>query len=127
SFVPSGGGARQITVFSIGAGTGIGGAAPQIDSGGWTPYMVLPFGEAFSRPIVATQTDATTRHVVLGALPPGITLEGSALVGAPTQAGLFIAEMAVTNLHGFARLPVVFFVPATGGGAPPVLTAPEAI
>ena len=126
SFSPSGAGKIQTVAIIVAAGSSS--ATSQVaDNTGWTPYVTLTLGTPFSQAITATNTDSTSRYVLSGSLPPGITLQGNIISGTPTQPGLYIAEVGVTNLFSFARLPVVFFVPTSGGsGAVPVLSTPNA-
>jgi hypothetical protein len=37
-------------------------------------------------------------HVVSGGLPPGVTIEDGTITGAPTQAGEFGAQLAITGV-----------------------------
>ncbi len=127
SFAPSGAGKIQTVNIIVAAGSSSA-TSPVTDNTGWTPYVTLTLGTPFSQAITATNTDSTSRYVLSGSLPPGITLQGNIISGTPTQTGLYVAEVGVTNLFGFVPLPVVFFVPMSGGsGTGLVLSTPNAV
>lgn len=128
SFLPYGSGSALRHSASITIAEGSPGPAPAVDASGWSPWVAATLGQPFDRSVSATGTDATTQHVLLGSLPPGLALTAGRISGAPTRSGLYVAELAVTNVNGFTRLPVVIHVadPAASG-APPVFSQPAPV